>query len=119
MSALRKKRGKQLIIVAGRARRFHVYAHREGLHAGFQVSAAAEAHVQLRPALAPPQGESRSDTWIVFELARRLGLADRFFGGDAEAGLTQMLAPTGLTPEALRAAPGGLSLALETRYQKI
>lgn len=75
--------------------------------------------MQLRPALAPPQGESRSDTWIVFELARRLGLADRFFGGDAEAGLTQMLAPTGLTPEALRAAPGGLSLALETRYQKI
>jgi anaerobic selenocysteine-containing dehydrogenase len=60
---------------------------REGLQAGFQVSAAAEAQVQLRPALVPPQGESRSDTWIVFELAKRLGLADQFFGGDPEAAL--------------------------------
>ena len=91
---------------------------REGLQAGFQVSAAAEAQVQLRPALAPPQGESQSDTWIVFELAKRLGLADQFFGGDPEAALAQMLAPAGLTPEALRAAPGGINLALETRYRK-
>jgi hypothetical protein len=55
---------------------------REGLQAGFQVGAAAEAHVQLRPAFVPPRGESRSDTWIVFELAKRLGLAEQFFGGD-------------------------------------
>jgi anaerobic selenocysteine-containing dehydrogenase len=91
---------------------------REGLQAGFQVSAAAEARVQLRPAFVPPQGESRSDTWIVFELAKRLGLADQFFGGDPEAALAEMLAPAGLTPEALRAAPGGITLALETRYRK-
>jgi anaerobic selenocysteine-containing dehydrogenase len=91
---------------------------REGLQAGFQVSAAAEAHVQLRPALVPPQGESRSDTWIVFELAKRLGLAEQFFGGDVEAALSQMLAPTGLTPDGLRAAPGGVTLALATRYRK-
>ena len=83
---------------------------REGLQAGFQVSAEAEAHVQLRPAFVPPQGESRSDTWIVFELAKRLGLADKFFGGDTEAALRHVVAPTGLTPEALRAAPGGLAL---------
>jgi anaerobic selenocysteine-containing dehydrogenase len=91
---------------------------REGLQAGFQVSAAAEAQVQLRPAFVPPQGESRSDTWIVFELAKRLGLAEQFFGGDPEVALTAMLAPTGLTPEALRAAPGGIALTLETRYRK-
>lgn len=91
---------------------------REGLQAGFQVSAAAEAQVQLRPALAPAQGESRSDTWIVFELAKRLGLAEQFFGGDPETALAAMLAPAGLTPEALRAAPGGIALALETRYRK-
>jgi anaerobic selenocysteine-containing dehydrogenase len=91
---------------------------REGLQAGFQVSAAAEAHVQLRPALVPPQGESRSDTWIVFELAKRLGLAEQFFGGDAEAALSQMLAPTGLTPDSLRAAPGGITLALASCYRK-
>jgi anaerobic selenocysteine-containing dehydrogenase len=91
---------------------------REGLQAGFQVSAAAEAHVQLRPALVPPRGESRSDTWIVFELAKRLGLADQFFGGDPETALAEMLAPTGLTPEALRASPGGIALTLETHYRK-
>jgi anaerobic selenocysteine-containing dehydrogenase len=91
---------------------------REGLQAGFQVSAAAEAHVQLRPALVPPRGESRSDTWIVFELAKRLGLAEQFFGGDSEAGLAHVLAPAGLTPEALRAHRRGVSLPAPTRYRK-
>ncbi len=91
---------------------------REGLQAGFQVSAAAEAHVQLRPAMVPPQGESRSDSWIVFELAIRLGLSDSFFGGDQEAALTAMLAPSGLTPEALRASPGGIAVPLHTHYRK-
>ncbi|PIV87421.1 MAG: hypothetical protein COW48_11570 [Hydrogenophilales bacterium CG17_big_fil_post_rev_8_21_14_2_50_63_12] len=65
-----------------------------------------------------PRGESRSDTWIVFELAKRLGLAEQFFGGDPESALAQMLVPTGLTPEDLRAAPGGIALQLETRYRK-
>jgi anaerobic selenocysteine-containing dehydrogenase len=91
---------------------------REGLQAGFQVDAAAEAWVQLRPAFVPPQGESRSDTWIVFELAKRLGLADRFFAGDAEAALAHQLALTGLTPDALRASPRGLDLPLRARYRK-
>lgn len=91
---------------------------REGLQAGFQVGAAAESLVQLRPAFVPPQGESRSDTWIIFELARRLGLGDQFYGADAESGLRAMLEPAGLTPEALRAAPGGITLELATRYRK-
>lgn len=85
---------------------------REGVQAGFQVDAAAESLVQLRPAFVPPRGESRSDTWIVFELAKRLGVGDRFHGGDAQAALSALLAPAGLSPEALRAAPGGLSLPL-------
>jgi anaerobic selenocysteine-containing dehydrogenase len=91
---------------------------REGLQAGFQVGAAAEAHVQLRPAFVPPRGESRSDTWIVFELAKRLGLAEQFFGADSEAGLAHVLAPTGLTPETLRAQRRGVSLPAPTRYRK-
>ncbi|MCP5277475.1 MAG: molybdopterin-dependent oxidoreductase [Thiobacillus sp.] len=91
---------------------------REGLQAGFQVDAAAEARVQLRPAFVPPRGESRADTWIVFELARRLGVAHDFFGGDPEAALAAVLAPAGLTPEALRVAPGGLDLPRQTRYRK-
>ncbi len=91
---------------------------REGLQAGFQVGAAAEAHVQLRPAFVPPLGESRSDTWIVFELAKRLGLADQFFEGDPGKGLEHVLAPTGITPERLRAERRGVALPLETRYRK-
>lgn len=91
---------------------------REGLQAGFQVGAAAEALVQLRPAFAPAQGESRSDTWIVFELAKRLGLADRFFDGDPEAGLRHVLAGAGLDPERLREQREGIVLPLATQYRK-
>ncbi|MDQ1315350.1 MAG: hypothetical protein QG662_1459, partial [Pseudomonadota bacterium] len=91
---------------------------REGLQAGFQVSAAAEAHVQLRPAFVSPRGESRSDTWIVFELAKRLGLADQFFDGDPGKALAHVLAPTGITAERLRAERRGVALPLETRYRK-
>lgn len=91
---------------------------REGLQAGFAVSQEAESRVQLRPALVSPPGDAKPDTWMVFELAKRLGLADRFFGGDPEAGLAHLLAPIGLTPEALRAQGRGLTLRLATRYRK-
>ncbi|WP_051229563.1 molybdopterin-dependent oxidoreductase [Paludibacterium yongneupense] len=91
---------------------------REGLQGGFMVGAAAEAHLQLRPALAPAQGESRSDRWIVFELARRLGLGDAFFGLDPELALDHILAPSGVDAKTLRAAPQGMRLALVTRYRK-
>ncbi len=81
---------------------------REGLQAGFMVSAAAEAHLQLRPAVVAPPGEAWSDTRIVFALAHALGLDADFFDGDAEAGLAHLLAPSGVTAAALRAARGGL-----------
>jgi len=45
-------------------------------------------------------------------------LADQFVGGDPEVALADMLAPTGLTPERLRAESRGIGLALETRYRK-
>lgn len=71
-----------------------------------------EELVQLRqPAVAPP-GEARSDSWIVFALAKRLGLGAQFFDGDQEAGLRHRLAPSGLTPEALRAKPQGIRIAV-------
>lgn len=91
---------------------------REGLQAGFMVSQAAESWVQLRPAVASPPGDARPDDWIVFELARRLGHAERFFDGDGEAALTHILEPLGLTPAALRAQPRGIGVPLETRYRK-
>lgn len=91
---------------------------RQGLQAGFMVSQAAESWVQLRPAVVAPPGEAKPDNWIVFELARRLGLAERFFGGDPEAALAHILEPLGLTPAALRAEPRGVSTGLSTRYRK-
>ena len=41
---------------------------------GFGPTQAGESFAQLRRAVVAPQGEARSDTWIVCELARRLGL---------------------------------------------
>lgn len=87
---------------------------REGLQAGFLVDEEAERHLQLRPAVATPPGEARSDTAIVFALARELGLAEHFFGGDSEAGLAEVLAPSGLTAAQLRASRRGLPAAALT-----
>src|SRR5499427_9206590 len=61
---------------------------------------------------------ARSDTWIVFELARRLGFDEHFWGGDVTAAYRQMLAPSGLALEALQQAPTGLRVPLTTRYRK-
>ncbi|HMB33697.1 MAG TPA: molybdopterin-dependent oxidoreductase [Methylomirabilota bacterium] len=91
---------------------------REGLKIGFDVSPEAQSLVQLRRRVIEPLGEARSDTEIVFELARRLGLGDRFWNGDIEAAQRQQLAPSGLTLEALRASPAGLRVPLRVRYRK-
>ena len=91
---------------------------REGLRAGFGPTPEGEALVQLRRRVVAPRGEARSDTWIVLELARRLGLGDQFFGGDEDAGHRWVLAPSGVTLEALRARPEGVRLPLETRYRR-
>ena len=91
---------------------------REGLQAGFMTGQDTERWVQLRPSVVAPRGESRSDTAIVFALASRLGLDERFFGGDAEAGLKHVLEPTGLTPEILRANPRGMRVEARTEFRK-
>lgn len=91
---------------------------REGLQAGFMVSQQADARIQLRPKAVQPRGEARSDTWVAFELAKRLGLGAHFFGGDIEAGLRHILAPSGVALETLCDHPEGVQLALETRYRK-
>ncbi len=90
----------------------------EGLRVGFEIDAAAEELVQLRPRMVAPFGQSRSDMEVVFDLACRLGHGDDFFGGDPEAGWNHILAPTGLTVEALRAAPEGIRLPLRQVEQK-
>ncbi len=91
---------------------------RSGFYPGFQVSQQADNFVQLRPQVIKPLGESRSDAWIVFELAKRLGLSSDFFEGDLEAGLQYLIEPSGLTLDELKAHPEGIYLALKTRYKK-
>jgi len=91
---------------------------REGLKIGFDVSPAAQSLVQLRRPVIEPRGEARADTEIVFDLACRLGLGDRFWEGDIDAAYRHQLAPSGVTLEALRENPGGLRVPLRTRYRK-
>jgi len=91
---------------------------REGLRIGFEISQAAEGLVQLRAPAVEPRGEARSDIWIVFELAKRLGLGAQFWDGDINSAYRHMLAPTGISLEALRQTPEGLRKPLRTRYRK-
>lgn len=90
----------------------------DGLRAGFGSSLRAQEHVQYRPRMVPPVGQSRSDTEVVFDLADRLGMRERFFGGDPVAGWNYRLRPLGLTVERLRKHPGGVRVPLTTRYRK-
>jgi anaerobic selenocysteine-containing dehydrogenase len=90
----------------------------EALRVGFEVSEAAQAHVQLRQRVVPPRGGARSDIAIVFDLASRLGLGDRFFGGDVETAWRHQLAPSGIALEALRAQPRGIRVPVVTRHRK-
>src|ERR1041385_8925423 len=62
--------------------------------------------------------ERRSDTWIIFELAKRLGLGDKFWDGDIEAAYAYELAPSGVTLEHLKSNPGGISLPTQFAYEK-
>jgi anaerobic selenocysteine-containing dehydrogenase len=91
---------------------------REALKIGFEVSAEAQSWVQLRRRVAQPAGEARSDTEIIFDLACRLGLGDRFWNGDVEAAYRAQLAPAGITLEELRRSPGGVRAPVQTRYRK-
>ena len=76
-------------------------------------------HLQYRPAVVPPLAERRSDTWMIFELAKRVGFADEFWNGDIEAAYEHELAASGDPLSQLKAAPGGITVAATPRYQKI
>jgi anaerobic selenocysteine-containing dehydrogenase/ferredoxin-NADP reductase len=86
---------------------------REGLRIGFEIDAAAEELIQLRPRMVKPFGDSRSDLEIVFDLATRLGMEEAFFSGSIEAGWNHILEPTGITVADLRASPAGIRRPLE------
>ncbi|WP_328303092.1 molybdopterin-dependent oxidoreductase [Streptomyces sp. NBC_00435] len=93
------------------------YEH-EALRFGFEVSHRAQEQVQLRPRMVEPQGESRSDTEFVFDLACRLGMGGEFFYGDIEAAWNWQLEPLGLTTEELRRRPGGVRVPREQVHRK-
>ncbi|MGE3289538.1 MAG: molybdopterin-dependent oxidoreductase [Pseudonocardia sp.] len=90
----------------------------EGLKIGFEISEAAQSHVQLRRPLVPPPGEARSDLQIVFALATRLGLGEHFWHGDVDAALRHQLAPSGVALEQLREDPAGVRVSARTRHRK-
>ena len=85
---------------------------------GTDHRAAGRTHLQYRSAVVAPLEERRSDSWIIFELAKRLGFSDRFWGGDIEAGFACELEPTGITLDQLKAAPGGITISRAPRYER-
>jgi len=91
---------------------------RRALRAGFEMDEAAAARVQYRQPVIAPLGESRSDEWIAFALAERLGLSARFWNGDADAAYREMLEPSGLSLDALMGAPRGIDVPLHTPYAR-
>jgi anaerobic selenocysteine-containing dehydrogenase len=88
------------------------------LAAGFEHRPKGKLHLQYRPAVVSPLAERRSDTWMIFELAKRVGLGREFWEGDTEAAYEHELAPTGVTLEQLKGSPGGISVAGAPRYRK-
>lgn len=90
----------------------------ENLASGFEHRAAGKLHLQFRPAVVAPLAERRSDTWMVFELAKRLGLGRHFWDGDVRAAYEYELAPTGVSLAQLEASPGGISVPAAPRFVK-
>jgi anaerobic selenocysteine-containing dehydrogenase len=84
----------------------------------FEHRPRGKTHLQYRAAVVEPLGERRSDTWMIFELAKRLGFSEQFWNGDVEAGYAYELQPSGVTLEQLKTSPGGISLPKEPTYEK-
>jgi anaerobic selenocysteine-containing dehydrogenase len=88
------------------------------LTSDFKHRPQGKLHVQYRPPVVPPLAQRRSDTWIIFELAKRLGFDRDFWDGDVEAAYEYELATTGLTLNQVKASGGGITLPAPLRYRK-
>jgi anaerobic selenocysteine-containing dehydrogenase len=84
----------------------------------FEHRRQGKTHLQYRPAVIEPLAERRSDTWIIFELAKRLGFGDKFWNGDIDAAYAYELQPSSVTLEQLKNSPAGISLPAEPAYEK-
>lgn len=60
-------------------------------------------YFQYGPKAVEPLGESRSNRWVIAELARRMGLTDPVFYRTAAEHVAALLAPTSHSPEAVMA----------------
>ena len=94
------------------------FPERSTLSNDFKHRREGRLHVQYRPAVVEPLGERRADTWIVFELAKRMGFGEDFWQGDIDAAYEQELAPAGMTLNQLKASPGGITMPATPRYRK-
>jgi len=91
---------------------------REGLRTGFDSSLEGMRRVQLKLPVISPIAETRSDTDIALELARRLGFSKLMFDCDLNQGYAHILAPSGVQLEELRANPEGVTLQNEVELFK-
>jgi anaerobic selenocysteine-containing dehydrogenase/ferredoxin-NADP reductase len=96
----------------------NTFYERDAMRVGFTSGKMAEQHIQYRPRMVEPLGESRSDAEIAFAIADELGLRDQFFGGDIEVGRQHILKPLGIDLQELKVTPGGINRPLEQRYRK-
>jgi anaerobic selenocysteine-containing dehydrogenase len=91
----------------------------ESWHIGVNRSSLSDkAFIQMRPAVVPPQYESWPDMKIIFNLAKRLGLGNRFWDGNVEAAFDYQFAPLSITVEQIRRTPGGIPVSLPMQYRK-
>lgn len=88
-----------------------------GVKANFMVRGAT-THIQYRPRAVEPLHDSRPNLEIIFDLASRLGLGDRFWQGNIDAAYNHMLSPSGITVADLKQALGGITVEAEISYQK-
>ncbi|MBF6992495.1 molybdopterin-dependent oxidoreductase [Cupriavidus sp. IK-TO18] len=93
-------------------------AEREALRVGFEINEDSVEHVQVRPRLITPRGESKPDYQIIFDLAVRLGFDSAFFNGDVVAGWNHILEPLGIDVAELRARAGGMRLPIRQTERK-
>lgn len=77
-----------------------------------------KTHMQYRPAVVDPLHERRSDTWILFQLAERMGMGEQFWHGDIEAAYNFELQPAGISLEQLKQSPSGISKPATPTYEK-
>jgi anaerobic selenocysteine-containing dehydrogenase len=70
------------------------------------------------PQVIAPLHDARPDIRIIFDLAEKLGLGDKFWHGDIEAAFNHQLAPSGITVADLRKKPGGIFVQLPVEYEK-